>query len=198
MDFVYIKKNSLDKVICDKIIEKFTFEEQNNKTYEGQTSKGVDKRVKYTTDFNIGIHNSDTEWLRIRKTLETELLHSLKRFTEKENMIYKEFGYKAIPHEMYFETLQIQRYVKNQGVFTYHHDEVIRQNDRRVLTYIWYLNDVTEGGETEICVKHKVKPETGKLMIFPASWMFPHRGIMPVSNDKYIITGWIFTSNQNV
>jgi hypothetical protein len=60
------------------------------------------------------------------------------------------------------------------------------------LTYIWYLNDVNEGGETIIWDNHKIKPTTGKLLLFPATWTYPHSGLMPISNDKYIITGWIY------
>ena len=36
-----------------------------------------------------------------------------------------------------------------------------------------------------------IKPEAGKLLLFPASWTFPHCGQMPISHDKYIITGWL-------
>jgi hypothetical protein len=40
-----------------------------------------------------------------------------------------------------------------------------------------------------------VKPEAGKLLFFPATWTYPHRGMMPISNDKYIITGWIYLND---
>ena len=62
------------------------------------------------------------------------------------------------------------------------------------LTYIWYLNDVIEGGETEFFGNYKIKPEVGKLVLFPACWSFPHCGLMPISSNKYIITGWLYLS----
>jgi hypothetical protein len=65
----------------------------------------------------------------------------------------------------------------------------------RLLTFIWYLNDVTDGGETEF-INGKIKPKTGKLLIFPSSWNYYHKGNMPLSNDKYIITGWIGIPNK--
>jgi hypothetical protein len=37
---------------------------------------------------------------------------------------------------------------------------------------------------------HEIEVCTGKLLLFPASWVFPHRGKMPISEDKYIVTGW--------
>ena len=37
----------------------------------------------------------------------------------------------------------------------------------------------------------KIKAEKGKLLIFPSSWTYIHRGNIPISDDKYIITGWV-------
>ena len=59
----------------------------------------------------------------------------------------------------------------------------------------WYLNDVEDGGETEFCGDFTIRPEVGKLIFFPASWCYPHRGKMPISGDKYIITGWLHINN---
>ena len=91
----------------------------------------------------------------------------------------------------------MQKYDKNEGRFVYHDDfsMVKDMKMRRVITYLWYLNDVDEGGETEFCGDLKIKPTAGKLIFFPASWCYPHKGIMPLSNNKYIITGWIYIDN---
>ena len=61
----------------------------------------------------------------------------------------------------------------------------------RKLTFIWYLNDIKDGGYTEFIDGTKIKPEVGKLVIFPASWEFLHRGVPPKSEDKYLCTGWV-------
>jgi hypothetical protein len=57
---------------------------------------------------------------------------------------------------------------------------------------MWYLNDVEEGGETEFFGNYKIKPETGKFVLFPATWTYPHAALVPRSGDKYIITGWFY------
>ena len=65
-------------------------------------------------------------------------------------------------------------------------------DQERHITFIWYLNDVNDGGETAFDGIYKIRPKSGKLVLFPASWTYPHCGKMPLSSDKYIITGWIY------
>jgi len=55
-----------------------------------------------------------------------------------------------------------------------------------------YLNNIEQGGETEFLYQIKrIKPEADKLLIWPAGYTHVHRGNPPLSNDKYILTGWI-------
>ena len=88
----------------------------------------------------------------------------------------------------------IQKYNKNTGKYIYHHDFSVEKDNYRVITYLWYLNDVEEGGETEFFGHENqcIKPEKGKLILFPASPFYPHRGKVPINSDKYIITGWFY------
>lgn len=61
----------------------------------------------------------------------------------------------------------------------------------RHLTFMTYLNDIDEGGETEYLYQNlKVKPQKGLTLIWPASWTHPHRGIPALNEVKYISTGW--------
>jgi len=65
-----------------------------------------------------------------------------------------------------------------------HHEKMIKW--RRVISSITYLNDDYEGGETEFDGKI-IKPETGKTLVFPSSWCFPHRGNPVTKGTKYIL-----------
>jgi hypothetical protein len=67
------------------------------------------------------------------------------------------------------------------------------QHGSRALTFIWYLNDVTDDGYTEFIDGTRIQPETGKLLIFPATWTYLHRGVSPKTETKYICTGWIYS-----
>ncbi len=92
---------------------------------------------------------------------------------------------------------QIQKYMSNVGIYKYHHDSHYAKYESatqtRILTFIWYLNTVDEGGETEFFNgRIKIKPEKGKLLFFPSTWTFMHKGNTPISGNKYIVTGWVY------
>ena len=45
----------------------------------------------------------------------------------------------------------------------------------------------------------KIKPETGKTIIWPAEWTHAHTGEILKSGKKYIITGWMhFPSDYKI
>ncbi len=204
--YIYINENSLSKELCDEIIDKF--EEQENKG-PGSTFGGIQPKIKDTIDYNIEINNP--MWKRIRETLIAELINNIDIYISKLDMpiyhsqpldindpnpsIIKNNNFKELfINELFFETIMVQKYKSNKGRYVFHNDGSFESNNNRyrVLTYIYYLNDVEEGGETQFWDNCKIKPQKGKLVLFPASWIFPHSGLMPVSSDKYIITGWIY------
>jgi hypothetical protein len=37
----------------------------------------------------------------------------------------------------------------------------------------------------------KVKPKKGSLVIFPAGFTHTHKGHVPLSDDKYVVTSWL-------
>ena len=92
---------------------------------------------------------------------------------------------------------QIQKYKKNEGRYIFHSDDEITYDEKngqigyRTVTFIFYLNDVEEGGETTF-PEFQVKPKKGSLLLFPATWNYIHSANIPKSSDKYIITGWIY------
>jgi len=63
----------------------------------------------------------------------------------------------------------------------------------RQLVAIWYLNEVPgPGGDTEFPAQDiRVRPEEGKLVLFPPFWTHPHRAVTVESGTKYIATTWI-------
>jgi Rps23 Pro-64 3,4-dihydroxylase Tpa1-like proline 4-hydroxylase len=182
--YIYSTKNSLSKSLCEEIIDRF---EKEDKKRAGITFAGENKDIKDTLDFHLS-HNPD-DWKDIDKVLTNELSKALNLYFDNINKDIKIL----VCDNLTDLGFQIQKYNKGVGKYIFHNDHQIYLNDGmdRALTYIWYLNDVEEGGETSFYNKGKVRPEQGKLVLFPSCWTYPHAGIMPVSSDKYIITGWV-------
>ena len=86
------------------------------------------------------------------------------------------------------ESFRIKHYDMNEGYYKTHVDNV----GERMFAVIFYLNDVTKGGETEFpLMKMKVPPKAGRVLVFPTTFMYPHQALVPVSNDKIMIQGYI-------
>lgn len=87
---------------------------------------------------------------------------------------------------------KIQKTEIGGGYHVWHNEDDTPANMRRAMTFILYLNDVDEGGETEFLYYPKrVKAKQGRLILWPAGYTHTHRGNPPMSNTKYIMTGWI-------
>jgi hypothetical protein len=77
------------------------------------------------------------------------------------------------------------------GYSVFHAEQGLYDSATRATAWSVYLNDVSEGGETEFLYqRHKQPAKKGSLVIWPAGYTHVHRGNPPYSNDKYIITGW--------
>ena len=93
---------------------------------------------------------------------------------------------------MSFSDYSVRVYYKGQGKFLEHVDQSAGPNVIRTFGIILYLNTVDDGGETDFMdYKLKIKPEAGKLVIFPCNYLFRHEGTVPLSEDKYIITSFL-------
>jgi 2OG-Fe(II) oxygenase superfamily len=177
MDLVYEIKGSLDPEFCRKLIQKFDVDERRQ---PGRTRHGIVPQVKDSSDLMIGRFQ---DWSSECEILDKKLDEGIEKFINfaKFNNI-QDFGRQDLTHNNHYQ-------MQKSGKFEWHHDFMIQNELMRVLTFMWYLNVPDEGGETDFVYK-KVKPETGKLVIFPATWDKVHRGC-PAKN-KYIITGWLW------
>jgi hypothetical protein len=72
------------------------------------------------------------------------------------------------------------------------HFDSIYSVANRYLVMLWYLNDVSEGGETRFPqLDIAVKPAAGRLLMFPPYWMYQHEGVPPRSGDKFILSTYL-------
>lgn len=197
--YIKVFKNALSKEICEEIIK--DFEENKHLHKDGQTIGGVQKISKKTKEMYF-----KRLPLNIYDNILYENLNTyLKKYSENSTYIQT-----LLKNNIDDSGYQIQKYEVNKYFYKTHHDAnyTIRNNklSYRIITFIWYLNDVLEGGETtffsinrdqlcnEFLESYKIKPKQGSLLFFPATWTYPHSGEIPISNDKYIITGWIYSN----
>jgi len=93
--------------------------------------------------------------------------------------------------------IQAQKYEKGSGNYNYWHCEVYpmaphNEQLHRSMLFMFYLNDVLDGGHTEFFYQNRaIAPKAGRMVIAPAYFTHTHRGCVPVSNDKYILTSWV-------
>ena len=171
--------DALEKDFCKKVIKKFNKDER---VVDGVTGIGYNPDIKQSLDLQIS-HLED--W----KTEDDVFFKSLNtRLQEYATYLQEEFGvYCPLDIDTGY---QIQK-TKPGGFYHWHHDFVVNQPWLwRTITYIWYLNTPREG-YTEFSCGESIKPETGKLVLFPSTWDRVHRGTPP-KTIKYLCTGWMF------
>jgi hypothetical protein len=188
---LFIKENVIDNNLCEEIIKLF---ESSDKKYDGVVLNGLKKNIKKTIDLHMSYEPE--LFIDIDKKLHSILNASIYEYIDKLNS-------NCLTINMLHFTdsgFNIQKYIKNQGFYIYHNDFSIDFKDKkyRLFTYLLYLNNIDEGGETEFFGNYKIKPKPGKLLLFPACWTYPHKALLPISNDKYIITGWVYFSEKNI
>lgn len=207
-NLIKIYEKTIPKEVCDFIINEF---EVSRNQMEGISGAGINKLVKSSTDLMIHLNLDNPNWLYIYDYLRENLLGNLVEYIEQNSFmtITGGFASKASavrtaqscymagnngqPH------MQMQRYIDDQGYYAWHHENEGGLTSKRELFFIYYLNDVDNGGETEFKFNsEKVKPEAGKLVIAPALWTHKHRGNPPQNGQyKYIITGWIEKKDEH-
>ena len=97
-----------------------------------------------------------------------------------------------VPMRPRLENVRIKRYRAGVEERFQPHFDSIDAVANRYLVFLWYLNDVVAGGETEFCdLGVRVSARAGRLLMFPPYWMFQHAGLPPRSNDKYIVSTYL-------
>ena len=178
--FIFEQHNALPDALCDDMIRRF--EEHSDDQYQGRIGQTAsqDSSVKKTTDLVV---SGKEHWKDVDNNLFRSLGIAIKEFREAYPYFkgpFKDIGY------------GIQRY--NPGEYYHWHiDGGSHDFSQRQLVALWYLNDVPgPGGETEFLFQDvKIKPEKGKLVLFPPFWTHEHRAVTLNEGVKYIATTWI-------
>lgn len=178
--FIFEKKNALPGDVCSEIIERFELNPDDQ--YPGRLGQqeAEDTDVKRSTDLVV---SGKTHW----KDIDRLLFSSLDRALHEFKALYPFF--KGQFNDMGYS---IQRTSAGE-YYHWHIDGGSHEFSHRQLVAIWYLNNLTgSGGSTEFRYQNiRVKPEAGKLILFPPFWTHEHRGQTLQQGLKYIATTWV-------
>lgn len=178
--------NVLTPEFCQKVISRFDLDHRSLPGVVGD--QGVRLDIKQSLDLRISAHE---DWKEYDDVFFKTLLKYLPSFQS--SWVYENFEETGSNYDQGF---QIQKTETDQIGYKWHNDFYIEMCNGcpsyRYITYIFYMNDVQEGGETEFWEGTKIKPKTGRLLLFSSDWHHIHRGLPPISNTKYIVTGWTY------
>jgi hypothetical protein len=218
-DFIAVHDDVLPAAVCDELIEQF---ERSDKRAEGRTGHGVDPSQKRSVDITMNLHREwhaplkrllgfTDPWvrdylLRLRFPL-IGAVSPMVRDPATGNLVALTVDnwervatpriMDQLPRMYRYGEVNLQKYTAGEGGYFHWHSEIYPQGERceplhRVLLFMFYLNDVSKGGETEFYYqKRAITAKRGRMVIAPAGFTHTHRGNMPVSNDKYIATSWV-------
>lgn len=184
-DFILHKESAYSEEYCAKVIEQFE---------KAQSVGNVIDRQANGEGYKL--RKDDLAYYPFKET-EAEALDVVADFNQVFwGEVYSEYSGKwqilndFDKHHIWHH--KVQKTEPTEGYHVWHTENMNRQSANRVLTYILYLNDVEDGGETEFLYYSKrFKPKAGDILLWPAGFTHTHRGNPPLSNTKYIMTGWV-------
>lgn len=178
--FIFEKPNALPADLCREAITRF--ESHADEQYQGRIGQLAqkDRSIKKSTDLVV---SGKPHWKDVDQALFRSIGSAILEFRESFPYFkgpFKDMGYalqRTLPGEHYH----------------WHIDGGSHEFSQRQLVAVWYLNDVPgPGGETEFLYQGvKVRPEEGKLALFPPFWTHEHRGVTLQQGVKYIATTWV-------
>ena len=190
--WIGIFDNYISAEMCQDAIKFFKKNHEFNKVYDRfSTENKISHHMKKDLSKNIEPEHifADKENL---KPLFLNFDLALKRYIDT-------IGIKDDFSPLHYTNIKLQQTVPTGGYHIWHCEwggGGTQEIFRRFLTYIIYLNDIEDGGETEFLHQSvRVKPKTGRIVIWPAGFPYYHRGNPPLKEEKYIITSWILSGN---
>jgi hypothetical protein len=219
-DFIAVYDNAISTDLCGQIISRF--EENRENSAPSITGHGVNPHKKDSLDLTLtgrpewrDLHDqvleSTIEHLFEYATAHTALLAGAVAPTMRDANTGEAFELsienfdRLAPHQItalvrhFYRpgAVILQKYDRGSGGYHHWHSETYPRDAKcetlhRVLLFMFYLNDVEDGGETSFFYQDRhVTPQAGRMVIAPAGFTHTHKGHVPQSADKYILTSWI-------
>ena len=186
-NFIGVYDGYITKEECNKAINIFEAQDKLRKTVNRIRGEGAKVSHKHDQQYFMVGENIEI-WHTQLKSMLINFELAWKHY-EEHTGITEAF---SLP-DLHYTSLKIQKTLPTEGYHLWHVEHAKGfDNECRAAVFSIYLNDVEEGGETEFLhFSKRVKPKTGRIVIWPASFPYLHRGNPPLSGEKYLLTSWL-------
>jgi hypothetical protein len=180
----------IDGAVCDRLIELHRACDRKGLVKRGRMGKGgslvVDPEKKDSFDVSVDLVPAELLSEYGIERYYAELQRCLQLYVEQHPML-KQVGKFRVT-----ESPAIQHYRPGGGFKMPHFERSGYATATRMLVWMTYLNDVTDGGGTHfVYQKHTFEAKKGRTLIWPSDFTHTHAGVVSTNQHKYIITGWM-------
>ena len=214
-NFIEVYDGLYSKEFCDKLIKLIDKQEELGLT---RTRKGYEGSADATKSDTFMFLNRPPEMLE--EEVEESFGMDYEKFFEEHQVCHWAPNYERVFNQIFWDKaypdysqkysilntvnehnspeIKLQKTRPTEGYHVWHCEQSSLMFGKRLAVWMLYLNDEFEAGETEFLYQSKrIKPKTGRLVIWPAGYTHTHRGNPPIGGTKYAATGWIeYTDND--
>jgi len=193
-DFIGVWEGFVPKAFCDQLI-KYGNDVLDDTIAHSIGTGALDimdgasgysgKQNRHDRSFMLNYHS--TKWAtQVNQFLKACAMHYVEEYSQ-----LKKVG-------LVSNDVKFQRTPPGGGYHLWHYENASSAYSQRELTWMIYLNDIEDGGETEFQYQlRRIKPTTGTVVIFPAGMTHVHKGNLVMGEqNKYIVTGWYIKSGS--
>lgn len=171
--FIQVYDNVIDESLSKQLIAMF---EESPEHHEEIVLEGHRSFTQVTLQ-------QHAEWRPFAIVLENKFIEYIDKYMKDCNITDMMF-----PQKYSFEMIRLKRYLPNDvDEFAPHVDVGNLDSARRFLVAFLYLDDNEAGHTTFPQWDIAVKPETGRMLMFPPMWTHLHAGTKPIGKPKYIV-----------
>ena len=176
-NFIQVYDNVIDESLSKQLIAMF---EESPEHHEEIVLEGH----RSFTQITLQKHD---DWKPFSDVLQPLFFEYVSKYCKDANVTDAMF-----PQQFAFEQFRMKRYLPNDvDEFAAHVDVGNYDSARRFLVFFLYLDDNAAGHTTFPQWDIAVKPETGRLLMFPPLWTHCHAGTKPVEKPKYIVGSYL-------
>lgn len=179
LDYIRVYHNAIPDDLCDRIIKEFDTPVDMEPGKFGESGGEIRPQLRNCLVSPITYQKNPTE---IRLSLDNELYSCLATAM---NTYMSEFQHVTIQRDTGSVLVKYQ-----QGQFFNEHTDA-SANSQKTISCVAYANDDFTGGEFSFFDKtYFPEMRKGSLILFPATFMYPHAVSTVTSGNRYSIINW--------